>query len=38
LQTLAESLQMARIVDARLGTSRQNDEPDRQDDAGRLAP
>jgi len=36
LQTLTESLQMARIVDARLGTSRQHDPQDGQDDAGRL--
>lgn len=37
LKILAESLQMARIVDARLGTSRQNGEPGGQNAAGQLA-
>ena len=38
LRTLTESLQMARVVDARLGQGRQNDEPGGQDDARRLGP
>ena len=38
LQTLTESLQMARIVDARLGTDRPDGEAGRQDDAGQLPP
>lgn len=38
LRTLTESLQMARIVDARLGQSRQNGEADRQDGSERLGP
>lgn len=38
LNTLTESLQMARIVDARLGTNRPDGEAGRQDDAGRIPP
>jgi len=33
---VGEILQMARIIDARLGESRQDDLPDRQDDAGQI--
>lgn len=37
LQTITDALQMARIVDARLGTSRQNGEEGRQNVARQLA-
>jgi transposase-like protein len=38
LRTLTDSLQMARIVDARLGTGRQDDEPGGEDGPRRLGP